>query len=495
MKTWFTSDLHFFHKNIVEYTNRGKETNKKDHDAWLLNLWNETISPDDTVFHLGDFAFHRSYEDLADILSKVNAKQIIMLKGNHDEKSVLNRLVADQWITEWHMYREIKIGDTKTVLHHFPISSWHQQGRGSYHLHGHCVDDATEILTIDGWKNRNELNINDKIYSYNINTNNIEKDIISEIIDINYSGNVYIGKGKSVDFRFTEEHTMIVKNDTIIEKIKVKEFKNNKHKIILSGNSNNELVVNLSDNMIKLYILIAADGNIKQETNLCRIRVKKQHKIIYIKDVLTKLNINYKIYESNDYFSFNFYIPSELLNFNIKGLDNCIIDFTNNQTDAVFDAYCNSDGYKNGNGVIIYSAKEKEIDLLQAMFCKNGYSTNKYSRYHGLGKNKQYQLSVYPKLETKITKPLIVEKVNNEHFWCVKTNNQTWIMRRNGVVQITGNCHGNLKEMFSQGLILDAGLDQYYNMYGKHGFFSEEQIVEIMKAKTKFISDHHADRE
>ena len=146
-KTWFTSDLHFFHRNIVEYTNRGKETNKSDHDKWLINLWNETVNPEDTVYHLGDFAFHKSYEDLAGILAAVNAKQIIMLKGNHDEKSVLNRLVTDQWITEWHMYREIKIGDTKTVLHHFPISSWHQQGRGSYHLHGHCHGNLKEMFS------------------------------------------------------------------------------------------------------------------------------------------------------------------------------------------------------------------------------------------------------------------------------------------------------------------------------------------------------------
>ena len=35
-KVWFTSDLHFFHKNIVKFTNRGKETSLEDHAEWLV---------------------------------------------------------------------------------------------------------------------------------------------------------------------------------------------------------------------------------------------------------------------------------------------------------------------------------------------------------------------------------------------------------------------------------------------------------------------------
>lgn len=39
-----------------------------------------------------------------------------------------------------------------------------------------------------------------------------------------------------------------------------------------------------------------------------------------------------------------------------------------------------------------------------------------------------------------------IEHVDNEHFWCVSTNNGTIITRRNGKVVITGNCHGNIDD-------------------------------------------------
>ncbi|MBP7966647.1 hypothetical protein KAZ66_00005, partial [Candidatus Woesebacteria bacterium] len=44
-----------------------------------------------------------------------------------------------------------------------------------------------------------------------------------------------------------------------------------------------------------------------------------------------------------------------------------------------------------------------------------------------------------------IKKHLIIEDVENEPFWCITSNNKNWVMRRNGKVFVTGNCHGNYK--------------------------------------------------
>lgn len=61
---WFTSDLHFSHKNIVKYsTNRKTELNLdendnemlKKHDEALIRRWNYTVKKYDTVYILGDF--------------------------------------------------------------------------------------------------------------------------------------------------------------------------------------------------------------------------------------------------------------------------------------------------------------------------------------------------------------------------------------------------------------------------------------------------------
>ena len=41
-KTWFVSDLHFGHKNIIEYCDR--PTTIEELDEWLINKLNSSIS-------------------------------------------------------------------------------------------------------------------------------------------------------------------------------------------------------------------------------------------------------------------------------------------------------------------------------------------------------------------------------------------------------------------------------------------------------------------
>lgn len=69
---------------------------------------------------------------------------------------------------------------------------------------------------------------------------------------------------------------------------------------------------------------------------------------------------------------------------------------------------------------------------------------------------------------------------------------QAWHKQGYGAIHIHGHSHGNLKD--SKGLILDVGIDSAYNIYGKHKFFSEEDVVEYMQGRKLEIADHHAER-
>ena len=134
----FTSDLHFGHNRIVEFTNRAVDCgSQSNHTQWLIDLWNTEVSAGDVVYHLGDFSFFKKYEDVAGVACQLKGNKIF-IKGNHDRREHLDQLVKDDLITAWYDYKEIKLGDTSVVLFHFPIASWHKQGYGSYHLHGHC---------------------------------------------------------------------------------------------------------------------------------------------------------------------------------------------------------------------------------------------------------------------------------------------------------------------------------------------------------------------
>ena len=49
------------------------------HDQMLIEKWNAVVNPNDTIFHLGDFAFR----NIEEYTKKLNGKKIL-LRGNHD---------------------------------------------------------------------------------------------------------------------------------------------------------------------------------------------------------------------------------------------------------------------------------------------------------------------------------------------------------------------------------------------------------------------------
>lgn len=83
-KRWVIADTHFGHKNIIEYADRPF----KDLDEMakeLIKRWNNKVSKDDIVYMLGDFTLTRNKEYIADMVSKLNGKKVLVM-GNHDTR-------------------------------------------------------------------------------------------------------------------------------------------------------------------------------------------------------------------------------------------------------------------------------------------------------------------------------------------------------------------------------------------------------------------------
>ena len=79
---WFTSDLHFGHKNIIEYCNRPWTFEQQDEE--LVKRWNSRVGLFDQVFHLGDFTFagRKKANSIIELIKSLNG-QITFIKGNH----------------------------------------------------------------------------------------------------------------------------------------------------------------------------------------------------------------------------------------------------------------------------------------------------------------------------------------------------------------------------------------------------------------------------
>jgi len=74
-----------------------------------------------------------------------------------------------------------------------------------------CYDEATEVLTRDGWKNMWELSENDEIASLNPETFEVEYLKPVQIIRTYYEGPMYWFTGKSIDLLVTPNHNVFAK--------------------------------------------------------------------------------------------------------------------------------------------------------------------------------------------------------------------------------------------------------------------------------------------
>lgn len=114
--TFFTSDTHFNHANIIKFCNRPFKDVEQMNDVMIAN-WNSVIGKDDTVFHLGDFCLGGAAE-WTKILDRLNGK-IYLIMGNHDLKNIRQGFIS--CFEHVAMQMRIEIGKKRIYLCHYPF--------------------------------------------------------------------------------------------------------------------------------------------------------------------------------------------------------------------------------------------------------------------------------------------------------------------------------------------------------------------------------------
>jgi calcineurin-like phosphoesterase family protein len=146
MSDHFTSDLHFFHDNVVEYSNRpwtAEEQTEK-----LIEIWNKQVKKNDNVYHLGDFAFARKkkdFEKVKELILRLNGRKHFIV-GNHCDEKIWQMIEDDSSIAVWvRDYAKIKIQNQKVILCHYAFRTWDCAHHGSYNLYGHSHGNLPPI--------------------------------------------------------------------------------------------------------------------------------------------------------------------------------------------------------------------------------------------------------------------------------------------------------------------------------------------------------------
>lgn len=82
---YFSSDIHAFHKRILEFCPNRKCKTIEEHNELIVNNFNSILTNQDETYHLGDFSFGDIIQTER-FLRRLNGKHHLVI-GNHDKFS------------------------------------------------------------------------------------------------------------------------------------------------------------------------------------------------------------------------------------------------------------------------------------------------------------------------------------------------------------------------------------------------------------------------
>lgn len=354
----------------------------------------------------------------------------------------------------------------------------------------YCLDLKTEILTPNGFKKYNELEIGQNVYGFEKETNEIKIVKVKNKIfrDIFKNENFYSIKTNSVDIRTTDKHRMLYDRKSnsgwkIKEMKKLALFRDG-FKIPCAGIEKSNGVP-LTDAELRFIGWVMTDGNINKHTNGITItQGEHQPQIKDLEKCLIDCGFKYNKFIKNSKSQFKrnsnciaFTISKgkprgtkkhlrgwELLEpFLSKDFHNNLMKIDSRQFDILIEAIHLGDGTKYLNqpwtrrSYHIGSGNKIFTDRLQGLAVKKGYRCNlKVAHYN---KNPFYTLHLKKQPyrfiggKNQIDRQSIQkENYKKEKCWCVTNDLETIITRRNGKVCIMGN-----SQMLGRGLRIAKG--------------------------------------
>jgi calcineurin-like phosphoesterase family protein len=128
---FLVSDTHFGHAGVCRFTHEDTGvkirpwTDPDEMDEDMVRMWNETVRPNDKVYHLGDVVINRK---ALKILHRLNGDKVL-IRGNHDI------FRDEEYRTHFRELRAYHVMNGM-ILSHIPIHP-ESLGRFGVNIHGH----------------------------------------------------------------------------------------------------------------------------------------------------------------------------------------------------------------------------------------------------------------------------------------------------------------------------------------------------------------------
>lgn len=147
-KTYFSSDYHLSHHNVIRYDNRPFKD--IDHmNKTIITNHNKIVKKTDDVYFLGDFCLGKRKGEVEELLEQFNGN-LHFIKGNHDHHDSVK--LFGKYGVYLGEQKMIKVGDQEIVLNHYSMRVWNKSHHGVWHLYGHShgsLPDDPNSLSFD----------------------------------------------------------------------------------------------------------------------------------------------------------------------------------------------------------------------------------------------------------------------------------------------------------------------------------------------------------
>ncbi len=167
---FFTSDMHYGHRNIIRYCGRPFADVDEMRET-MVARWNEVVQPQDTVYVLGDFSLDE--RQLRDVLPRLPGEKHLIL-GNHDlchpsqkkKRAKPVQLYLDAGFASVALESFLDVNGKLIRLHHMPYrgdstsqeryKQWRPVDDGLWLFHGHVHEKWKQLgrqinVGVDQW--------------------------------------------------------------------------------------------------------------------------------------------------------------------------------------------------------------------------------------------------------------------------------------------------------------------------------------------------------
>lgn len=354
----------------------------------------------------------------------------------------------------------------------------------SFYMQAECCDEATEVLTMQGFIPFERLKANEKIAVYY--DNEIFFEVPKRVIKKQYNGEMISFEGTRLSQVVTPNHRMLYVTNGNAKVIEARELSNYKRFGCVACGEYLSGEIELNNYEVVLLVAIQADGSIAR--NALTWHFSKERKIIRLRETLIALNIQYTETKQKDGTTC-FYVHTKNVGKYLSLLDEkkyCdkILDLSLKTRKMLVNELYLWDGSKpksNPNSFWYDSTIKQNTDWMQIAAILSGQRAMQTISLERKGNHVAVN-RVYINNNT-ISYPSKIEKRNyNGMVYCVTVSTGAFVIRRDGKVSITGNC----ADWTNQYGFIPA----HYWMMGKYGRPLNAQVHDELIASVPLLESY-----